>query len=104
MGAIGGFVGRMHTAGITHGDLTVANILVTSDGKPIFIDTSMGKADSEIEDMAVDLYLFYESVKAVSSNPDKEINQFREGYQSGFSRCNEVFETVADLEQRRRYV
>ena len=104
MGAIGGFVGRMHTAGITHGDLTVANILVTNDGKPIFIDTSMGKADSEIEDMAVDLYLFYESVKAVSSNPDKEINQFREGYQGGFSRCNEVFETVADLEQRRRYV
>ena len=104
MDAIGGFVGRMHTAGITHGDLTVANILVNKYGKPFFIDTSMGKADSEIEDMAVDLYLFYESLKAVSSNPDLEISHFRTGYQSEFNRWSEVFETVADLELRRRYV
>ena len=64
----------------------------------------MGKVDSEIEDMAVDLYLFYESLKAISSNPDLEISHFRTGYQSEFNRWSEVFETVADLELRRRYV
>lgn len=101
---LGGSVGRMHTAGITHGDLTVSNVLVANDGKPFFIDTSMGKADSEIEDMAVDIYLFDESLKAVSSCPDNDMSVFRRGYQNSFRRWSDVFTTVAELERRRRYV
>lgn len=101
---LGKNVGKMHTAGITHGDLTVSNILVTGDGEPYFIDTSMGRSDSEIEDMAVDLYLFDESLKGASRNSDHDMDAFRRGYQESFVRWNDVFATVSELERRRRYV
>lgn len=104
MEILGNYVGKMHSAGITHGDLTVSNILVTERGDPFFIDTSMGKADSEIEDMAVDIYLFDESLKAASSTPAQEMSAFMKGYQNGFLRFNDVFTTVGELERRRRYV
>ncbi len=101
---LGSYVGKMHSAGITHGDLTVSNVLVAEDGKPFFIDTSMGKSDSEIEDMAVDVYLFDESLKAASIRAETEMSTFRKGYRESFAKWNEVFATVSELERRRRYV
>ncbi len=104
MAELGNYVGKMHAAGITHGDLTVSNILVTKEGQPYFIDTSMGKADSEIEDMAVDIYLFDESLKAATNNFHNYMDAFRMGYKGMFRHWDDVFETVSELERRRRYV
>lgn len=104
MADLGNYVGKMHAAGITHGDLTVSNILVTEDGRPYFIDTSMGKADSEVEDMAVDIYLFDESLKAASNESHHYMDAFKNGYKAIFGRWDDVFQTVTELERRRRYV
>lgn len=101
---LGRYIGQMHSNGITHGDLTAANIIVTEDGKPYVIDTSMGRSDSEIEDMAVDLYLFSESMSAVSREPELAISNFVRGYNSKFSMHEFVNNAVIELERRRRYV
>ena len=101
---LGQYVGILHSRGMTHGDLTAANIIVADDGKPYLIDTSMGKADSETEDMAVDLYLFSESINAISSSPEDLLVNFREGYMKGFPDWSTVVQTVSELERRRRYV
>ena len=64
----------------------------------------MGKADSEVEDMAVDIYLFDESLKAASNASHHYMDAFKNGYKAIFGRWNDVFQTVTELERRRRYV
>lgn len=104
MDKLGMYVGLMHSRGVTHGDLTAANVLVDGKGEPHLIDMSMGKADSEKEDMAVDLYLFGESINALSAEAEQLLSIFREGYRKGYREWNSVIATVSDLERRRRYV
>lgn len=101
---LGKYIGLMHSSGITHGDLTAANVIISDDNKPYVIDTSMGKSDSEIEDMAVDLYLFRESLSAISPEPEEILTEFRRGYSSKFSMYEFVNNAVVELERRRRYV
>lgn len=104
MALIGEYVGVLHSNGITHGDLTAANVIVAKDGRPYLIDMSMGKADSETEDKAVDIYLFNESIKALSADSEKLLARFSEGYLKSYGHSEQVFETVSGLERRRRYV
>lgn len=101
---LGEYVGKMHSLGITHGDLTAANILVDNSETPFMIDMSMGKGDSETEDMAVDLYLFGESIGALTGASETLLTSFRKGYKNAFSGWDEVLATVNELEKRRRYV
>lgn len=103
-GQLGEYVARLHSNGMTHGDLTCSNILVSEEGIPYLIDTSMGKADSEVEDMAVDLYLLRESLNSVSDRPETLMDKFKNSYSSVFSRWSEVLDAVNELEKRRRYV
>lgn len=104
IGKLGRYIGLMHASGITHGDLTAANIIVSDDDEPYVIDTSMGKSDSEIEDMAVDLYLFSESMSAISPEAERILYEFKKGYGSAFSMHQQVDSAVLELERRRRYV
>lgn len=104
MTRLGSYIGMMHSTGMTHGDLTCANVMVNKQSVPIILDTSMGKSDSEIEDMAVDLYLFSESLHSSSKEAEELFAHFKKGYGERFSRSGDVFATVVDLERRRRYV
>ena len=102
--SIGSGIGNVHSLKMTHGDLTTANILISPDFEAYFIDTSMGKSDSGPEDMAVDLFLFMESLKASSTDSDKLFGEFMKGYKSAYGKWSEVMETMGRLELRRRYV
>lgn len=101
---LGSCIGQLHSCGITHGDLTASNVMVSEEHFPYLIDTSMGKSDSELEDMAVDLYLFSESMNAITGNPEELLTEFQKGYASKFSMHREVTDAVVELERRRRYV
>jgi TP53 regulating kinase-like protein len=70
---VGLTVGKMHDAGIIHGDLTTSNILINlsaSDGKPVLslIDFGLSHVDNSPEDKGVDLYVLERALTSTHSN------------------------------------
>ena len=85
--AIGTTVGRLHLAGIIHGDLTTSNMLLrplaadrhatrsafdTPGGRTelVMLDFGLGQGDASAEDMGVDLYVLERAF--VSTHPNTE--------------------------------
>ncbi len=58
---LGSAVARLHVAGIMHGDVTTANVIIR-DGKLVFIDFGLSIHSTRIEDHAVDLRLIKETI------------------------------------------
>lgn len=54
---IGAVIGKMHSLGVFHGDLTTSNILIKEDGSLVLIDFGLSHFNSSIEDKAVDIYV-----------------------------------------------
>ncbi|VVC31637.1 Protein kinase domain,Protein kinase-like domain,Serine/threonine-protein kinase Bud32 [Cinara cedri] len=54
---IGAVIGKMHSLGIFHGDLTTSNILRKEDGTLVLIDFGLSHFNPSNEDKAVDLYV-----------------------------------------------
>ncbi|WP_297218071.1 bifunctional N(6)-L-threonylcarbamoyladenine synthase/serine/threonine protein kinase [Thermoplasma sp.] len=99
---LGVMIGRMHSARLAHGDLTVNNILI-GDGVYL-IDPSMGKVDAEIEDMAVDIYTLEDSIKGLGLDPAKVLDPAMRAYGSSFKDALKVIENVSAIRRRHRYV
>ncbi len=104
MYSIGSMAGKMHSAGITHGDLAAGNIIISSENRVYFIDPSLGKIDSRADDKAADLYLFKESLRVYRIDADNLFGIFLKGYSDAAGSVNEVMESLGDIEKRRRYV
>jgi len=83
--AFGRSLGRLHAAGISHGDLTSSNVLYPEgpDGPPAFIDLSMGTKGAGVEELGIDLHLVEEDFKALHPHGERLIEQFYEGYSAG---------------------
>lgn len=54
---IGSSVGKLHSSGIIHGDLTTSNLILDSQNRIFFIDFGLGKKSLELEEKSVDLFL-----------------------------------------------
>jgi N6-L-threonylcarbamoyladenine synthase/protein kinase Bud32 len=100
---LGESIGIIHSKGITHGDLTTSNIIV-KNGVPYLIDASMGNTNSTLDELAVDLYLFMESLRVISRDPETWFRYFVSGYSKKNSEFGLVMEEMNNLEKRRRYV
>src|SRR3989344_2608841 len=66
----------LHSAGIVHGDSTTSNFLLDQEGKVWVFDFGLAKQSSELEDQAIDVMLFKNSL-ALSLEAFK---QFEKGY------------------------
>ncbi len=94
-------VDRMHRCDISHGDLTLSNIMINRNGELLLIDPSMGTTDATDEEKAVDLFLLEESMRS-SGIPDPEsIEAIYNKLERGDST---VIEKLNQLKKRRRYV
>ena len=60
--SLGAQIGRLHSAGIVHGDLTTSNIVVTKSGYPFLVDFGMSRRSGDPEDRGVDLHLLQRSI------------------------------------------
>jgi bifunctional N6-L-threonylcarbamoyladenine synthase / protein kinase Bud32 len=97
--ALGGLAARMHDAGITHGDLTPANVLAADEGL-VAIDFGLGQATEEAEPRAVDLHLVEEAL-AAAGHPPSWMAWFLDGYRP---RAREaVLRQLAEVRERGRY-
>lgn len=101
----GGAVGRLHSAGIMHGDLTTANV-VRRSGSLVFMDFGLAAHTTRVEDHAVDLRLIKETL--VGAHPGlaaAALDSLRRGYSKavGVARSRSVFRQLGNIERRGRY-
>jgi TP53 regulating kinase-like protein len=98
-------VGRLHAAGIMHGDLTTSNVIM-SDGGLVVIDFGLSLYSQRVEDHAVDLRLIKETLTGAHSKISiQAFSAFLEGYGEvvGAQRALAVRKKLAEIERRGRY-
>ncbi|QEF94472.1 bifunctional N(6)-L-threonylcarbamoyladenine synthase/serine/threonine protein kinase [Methanothermobacter sp. KEPCO-1] len=98
---IGEATGKLHRAGIIHGDLTGSNIILRGD-EVVLIDFGLGMFSDEIEDMGVDLLVLKKSLE--STNYRLASDCFRsvlEGYRKFTD--TDISSKIDEIEARGRY-
>ena len=98
-------VGKLHLAGIMHGDLTTANVVMRR-GRPVLIDFGLATRSTRLEDHAVDLRLIKETLAgAHPSLAPEALASFNGGYSGtvGPARSREVLKQLQSIERRGRY-
>ena len=96
-------VGRLHTAGIIHGDLTTSNIIVRG-GSCVLIDFGLSLVSSEIENRGVDLHVFFQTLESTTANHGSLQEAFTAGYSSEFPGYADVLAREQEIGHRGRYL
>lgn len=100
---IGEALGRLHSAGIAHGDVTTSNMIL-SKGKVFIIDFGLGKTTGRTEDHAVDLYVLKEALKAAHFKIlDSAWKGIIKAYKYNNTNADQVLKRFQDIGKRRRY-
>jgi TP53 regulating kinase-like protein len=103
--SLGVSVAKLHRAGIMHGDLTTANVIIR-DGILVFIDFGLSVHSTRVEDYAVDLRLIKETITgAHSSVAGLATDALFEGYRemAGERAAKGVLRQLREIERRGRY-
>ena len=100
---LGKAAGRLHGAGIIHGDLTTANIIVR-DGACVFIDFGLAQVSSETEVRGVDIHVFFQTLESTTADSEKLKNSFAKGYKETFADADSVLVREQEIEKRGRYL
>ena len=103
--AIGLMAGRLHGAGIIHGDLTTSNI-IKAGGLPVFIDFGLGEMSTETEKRGVDLNLMHRMLTSTHFRHAEELfKAFKDGYASVLGgEAEEALTRMDEIAKRGRYV
>jgi len=100
---IGRVVGRLHRAGIVHGDLTTSNMILR-DGRLVMIDFSLGAKDRHSEARGVDLHLLREGLASAHARAATYYREVVRGYREIMGpEADRVLATVKEIEARGRY-
>jgi len=102
---IGMLMGRLHSSGIVHGDLTTSNIIIS--GETVFlIDFGLAEYSQELEKRGIDLLLMKRSLQATHYLCAKEcFDSVVRGYADvmGEDISREVLKRVDEIVRRGRY-
>lgn len=104
---IGELIGRLHKNGIIHGDLTTSNLILTPNGKVVFVDFGLGEYSKELEALGVDLHLMKRAFQSTHFRfADECFGAVVEGYARtlGGDVAKKVLEKIGEIERRGRYV
>jgi Kae1-associated kinase Bud32 len=101
---IGKLVGKLHSSGIVHGDLTTSNMILKND-QIFFIDFGLGEFSKRIEDQGVDLNLLYEALKSTHFKILKLCwENIVKGYKKEYKNAEQVLKKIEEIEKRARYM
>ena len=102
----GNIVGKLHSAGIMHGDLTTSNmILRQEDGQCVLIDFGLAQVTTELEQRGVDIHVFFQTLKSTAPDRAESLKlAFFHGYEETFDCAAEVKRREHEIEQRGRYL
>lgn len=101
MRGLGAIVARLHDAGLTHGDLTTSNVLVTEGGL-VLVDFGLGEATAEAEPRGVDLHLLEEALEATRADARELFARFLAAYQGHAAGAAEAVRRLEEIRQRGR--
>jgi Kae1-associated kinase Bud32 len=100
---IGKLVGKLHSAGIIHGDLTTSNMIL-KDKQIYFIDFGLGFFSKKTEDQGTDLNLLYEALKSTHFKILKPCwSNILKGYKQEYKEADKVLKRIEEIEKRARY-
>ncbi len=101
---VGSHLATIHDAGFVHGDPTVRNVRVReieSGPETVLIDFGLGYATDDVEDHAMDLHVFEQSLAGTASNPEELAAAAEEQYTAVGERA--VIDRLREIEGRGRY-
>jgi Kae1-associated kinase Bud32 len=98
----GELIGRLHTCGIVHCDLTTSNILY-KDGKLYLIDFGLAYLDKTLEARGVDIHVLFQTFESTHEDHEMLIEAFKKGYRKRAVFADEVIKRVGEIESRGRY-
>jgi len=99
----GRMTGKLHRAGIMHGDLTTSNI-IHDDGRCVLIDFGLAQVTSEIEQQGVDIHVFFQTLESTTPVSAVLKEAFIEGYRSVYAGADDVIAREHEIELRGRYL
>jgi N6-L-threonylcarbamoyladenine synthase/protein kinase Bud32 len=97
---VGRHLATLHRAGIVHGDPTTRNVRVDDD-RTFLIDFGLGFHTGHVEDHAMDLHVFEQSVEGTADDPEPLLDAFEAGYAE--VGAQDVLDRLRDVEGRGRY-
>jgi bifunctional N6-L-threonylcarbamoyladenine synthase / protein kinase Bud32 len=102
----GRMVGKLHAAGIMHGDLTTSNmILRENDGRCVLIDFGLSQVTSEIEQRGVDIHVFFQTLESTAPERAEALKlAFISGYSETFTGAADVIRREHEIRLRGRYL
>jgi len=104
--ALGDRVGRLHSYGIVHGDLTTSNVIVKDNGGIVLIDFGLAEYSRELEKRGVDILLGQRVFNSTHHGYGAACYKaFLEGYRDrvGSEEADRVEERVKQIARRGRY-
>jgi Kae1-associated kinase Bud32 len=101
--ALGESLGRLHAAGLVHGDLTGSNALLQGE-KVAFLDLSLGSRDPGLEEYGVDLHLVEEDLNTLCADAETLYAEFLDTYAKANPRgAPAVLARAKEIQGRVRY-
>ncbi|WP_101294122.1 bifunctional N(6)-L-threonylcarbamoyladenine synthase/serine/threonine protein kinase [Halegenticoccus soli] len=98
--AVGRHLAALHRAGIVHGDPTTRNARV-GEARTFLIDFGLGYHTGHVEDHAMDLHVFEQSVEGTADDPDPLVEAFEDAYADADPAA--VLDRLREIEGRGRY-
>jgi N6-L-threonylcarbamoyladenine synthase/protein kinase Bud32 len=102
----GRVIGKLHTAGIMHGDLTTSNIILREkDGECVLIDFGLAQVNSDLEQRGVDVHVLFQTLESTAPDCAELLkNAFSAGYAETFAEAADVITREHEIEMRGRYL
>jgi len=100
---IGETVAKLHNAGISHGDLTTSNMILTPNNDICIFDLSLGTTLAETEDLGVDVHLLQRAFTSAHSGLDDGLDILMDSYSNNMKSSDIVLRRVEDIRSRGRY-
>lgn len=104
---IGQMIGRLHSRGVVHGDLTTSNMILSAEGRIVMVDFGLGEKTVELEAKGVDLHLMKRALQSTHYGfADDAFESIIRGYSMvlGKENAKKVLAKIAEIEKRGRYV
>ncbi len=102
---IGFEAGRLHDAGLIHGDLTTSNMIKIGN-RVVFIDFGLGEISREVEKRGVDFNLMVRMLVSTHYTVmEILLDAFKEGYAEALgAEAKEIFQRADEIRMRGRYI